>query len=541
MLRLYYSRNNTVRDVSPNTVLELGENIFLTFTEDPTIITHSRSLKLIISLFSPIGTLLHQEKVEVDSTSYENFFIFEITEMFSSGNYLLFVEGDLSFTARFLVRSLHNLIYHYLFSSGVVITNHHSFPLTNFFLDIIIPPNISPIQQLTTLSCNYSPLQLITDKEGNKWLRFFFEYIPAKKTVNVGFNALLITRLIAYDLTRVMRTKNDNFPFFQEIFSHYTINEPYLDIDHDLILQATKMIQSPHPIGKALEILKFVKANIRYVPLPKDLGAAYAIENKMGDCTEFSTLFVSMCRALGIPARLTSGIIYSETQGWEQHSQVEFFANGVWWPIDPTLQKEYRYLTRNPECIVLLRGNPYDGKHAKEVRYAYDNDTNYPVDIEYYWHIEDKKNTFLEAQVGTNSHSSSPLLQSKNALTTKVPKSHTNMTITLDHFELEKPIKKVTIKTSIPEELPSSHPTQIPLRIINRNDEKVRGALRISFNRGGIYTTHLTPCEINALSNYETLVEIPSHHFLGKTLIEFIYQDDNGLIMGYEQKMVKFV
>ena len=61
----------------------------------------------------------------------------------------------------------------------------------------------------------------------------------------------------------------------------------------------------------------------------------WVFENKRGTCVEFSNLFISMCRSLGIPARSVSGLSY-DGKSWEPHSWAEVFIGDAWIPVDPT-------------------------------------------------------------------------------------------------------------------------------------------------------------------------------------------------------------
>lgn len=84
-------------------------------------------------------------------------------------------------------------------------------------------------------------------------------------------------------------------------------------------------------------IAQWVHKNIEY-----DLGLSgeikpdqWIFENRRGTCVEFSTLFISMCRSLGIPARSVSGLSYGGDK-WEAHSWAEVFLGERWVPVDPT-------------------------------------------------------------------------------------------------------------------------------------------------------------------------------------------------------------
>jgi transglutaminase-like putative cysteine protease len=63
--------------------------------------------------------------------------------------------------------------------------------------------------------------------------------------------------------------------------------------------------------------------------------AKWILENRKGVCAEYSTLFITLARSLGIPARFISGLTYDEEKGWAGHSWAEAYI-GRWVPVDPT-------------------------------------------------------------------------------------------------------------------------------------------------------------------------------------------------------------
>ena len=87
----------------------------------------------------------------------------------------------------------------------------------------------------------------------------------------------------------------------------------------------------------------FVHENIEYElnheTGPETMPASWVLENKIGVCDEFSTLFMAICRALDIPVRYVGGMAYSNAaeKEWESHGWAEvYFPGKAWVPFDPT-------------------------------------------------------------------------------------------------------------------------------------------------------------------------------------------------------------
>jgi hypothetical protein len=94
--------------------------------------------------------------------------------------------------------------------------------------------------------------------------------------------------------------------------------------------------------GRGLEAARklaaFVHSHMKY-----ELGVSYQradeiLKEGRGDCLEYSTLLVALCRGLGIPARVVSGLAYAgtETPGFAYHAWAEIQHEGRWVPLDPT-------------------------------------------------------------------------------------------------------------------------------------------------------------------------------------------------------------
>jgi hypothetical protein len=70
-------------------------------------------------------------------------------------------------------------------------------------------------------------------------------------------------------------------------------------------------------------------------------SAAEVAASKVGDCSEFAVLTASMCRAIGIPARVVSGLVYVKAFGGREnvfggHAWVEAYVGDKWIGLDET-------------------------------------------------------------------------------------------------------------------------------------------------------------------------------------------------------------
>lgn len=76
--------------------------------------------------------------------------------------------------------------------------------------------------------------------------------------------------------------------------------------------------------------------------------AEYACDSRSGNCTEFHSLFISLARSAGIPARFAIGasIPSERNEGGLSgyHCWAEFYAKGKWWPVDISEANKYEDL-----------------------------------------------------------------------------------------------------------------------------------------------------------------------------------------------------
>lgn len=121
-------------------------------------------------------------------------------------------------------------------------------------------------------------------------------------------------------------------------WNFYTRSEPWLMITAALKDTAEKIVGGrKNPYLSAREIFRWVRAHGAYDYPPKERGALQMLETMSGDCGQFSYLFIALCRAIGIPARLVAGFRLNEDQKLAYHAWAECFMPDYGWvPADLT-------------------------------------------------------------------------------------------------------------------------------------------------------------------------------------------------------------
>ena len=138
----------------------------------------------------------------------------------------------------------------------------------------------------------------------------------------------------------------------------YTLAVPNLwENDEPIRSRALELTENePTLYRKARKIFDFVRGHLRYERQEVEHSALWAYQNKLGDCSEFSNLFIALARAAGIPAKPAISYNFQPEFGTDLGRMGHKFAlvwlpDVGWRPIDPTWG---RFDELGLEYIVLL-------------------------------------------------------------------------------------------------------------------------------------------------------------------------------------------
>lgn len=225
-----------------------------------------------------------------------------------------------------------------LFFTGRVtytVENNSSEPALNIVLTVPgICPEPFPYQVVVTAYWNRERAAVRRDERGNLLVEFHIPRLEAGASTEIVLNYLV---------------KNFNFSFnLAESFGPYPAPPAYT-------LQPEEKVESDHPeiiakaqeltrgktttLEKVKEIYAFVQQNLVYGGNYANRGALSALRTRSGVCEDYAALFVALCRAAGIPARMVFGITYNTESGkQENHAWAEFFLESHGWvAVEPTV------------------------------------------------------------------------------------------------------------------------------------------------------------------------------------------------------------
>ncbi|TFG00030.1 MAG: transglutaminase domain-containing protein [Promethearchaeota archaeon] len=258
----------------------------------------------------------------------------------------------------------------YLINYQFKIKNYSRETLQKLVVNIALPIKIAPYQIIEKLVYKPEVTTIATDTEGNHWLRVELPALLSMEERIFSYKAIISTT--PYLLCKQCKNKiKKAITYNQSYLQKFLISEPHIESNHPDIVDVAKKLQDKNPLVFIKKAIQFLQANLKYELQEKEYGALYALQNKRGDCTEFSALLIALCRSIGIPARPIMG--FSKGQIWERHALVECLISGRWLPIDPTNQPKNDYfLGLPPKVIVLTRGNWMNNKSlTKEVMFNY--------------------------------------------------------------------------------------------------------------------------------------------------------------------------
>ncbi len=88
---------------------------------------------------------------------------------------------------------------------------------------------------------------------------------------------------------------------------------PFIESDHPKIMNLAKTLVNKSDnslLGRAKAILNWVHANLEKRPVFSLPDALTTLESGVGDCNEHAVLVAALARAVGIPARIETGLVY---------------------------------------------------------------------------------------------------------------------------------------------------------------------------------------------------------------------------------------
>lgn len=223
---------------------------------------------------------------------------------------------------------------------AITVTNNSPNPITGeLFVPLVGNKTVRHYVILHNVSSSQTVHEtFLNDSYGNRYLHWNNLTIDEGQTFSLELDYYVLSFTIQYLINlSVVGT----YDMSSEIFKRYVEPEELIESDNSRIISLaynlTNNISNWHE--KAVQIYNFVRRHMHYEEQKEEKGALWALENGAGDCSEYSYLFVALCRAAGIPARIQAGFAFhrpSETLE-DGHMWAEYYLENYGWvPVDVT-------------------------------------------------------------------------------------------------------------------------------------------------------------------------------------------------------------
>ena len=205
----------------------------------------------------------------------------------------------------------------------------------------IAVPHDRPSQKITgEIEWNVKPDDFVEDRWGQKFAKFSFDNaaLTERNRAVMSVNAKLCdTRWFVFPEEV---GKMDDIP--KKIREKYTVDEDKYRIDDPVIQKAVKECvgDETNPYWIMRKVYKYVRDNLFY-ELAGGWNVAPAIlERGNGSCSEFSFVFIAICRAAGLPVKYVGAVTVRGDDASSDdvfHRWCECYLPGYGWvPIDPS-------------------------------------------------------------------------------------------------------------------------------------------------------------------------------------------------------------
>lgn len=227
------------------------------------------------------------------------------------------------------------------------LVNNSNFDTTK---TIALPPDLSHIQQISYNEITPEPKKIYRDEDNNVLADYKLE---GKETINV--KVVGTARILSRQINPEFGYQRKDIP--KDLVDKYTSANEFWNSDQPQIQKiADDLFNEEETISQNVQkAYNFTTQNLEYDfdILEQDYverkGGAHALSQKMGTgCMEFTDLFISISRAMGIPTRELNGyaipsdstetpLSISLDGGDLLHSWAEFYDPEFGWvPVDPT-------------------------------------------------------------------------------------------------------------------------------------------------------------------------------------------------------------
>lgn len=227
---------------------------------------------------------------------------------------------------------------------------------------LLIPETIPHRQKVISKEWILPPTE-IHKRDGGTYA----EWVLDKPKGDIDIGCIIKMEIYPFDYSRLNRdlgVKGDDL-------KKYLISEKYIETESKTIKDLAEKSAPKRSKGGILlhSIFNSTIKNLDKYSFANDpKGALGALRLGGGDCTDYTDLFVALCRARGLPARHIHGVLASGFSDTPKHSWAEvYIPHNGWVRLDPFLVEAGKASFRRlKNYYITLNHNRNDGVYKKD-------------------------------------------------------------------------------------------------------------------------------------------------------------------------------
>lgn len=205
---------------------------------------------------------------------------------------------------------------------------------------LAVPDNLNNQEIVGQIEYFPQPNDFLTDKWGQKVVHYKYQNLEATKFVSAGMKVRTKLYKVRYFIfpEKVGQLKDIPKSILDKYLvddTKYSINDPFIQMSAQ---EAVGYETNPYWIAR--KIFNYVIAHIEYERVGGWNIAPAVLKRGTGSCSEYSFVYIAMCRASGLPARYVGSVVIRGDDASDDdvfHRWVEvYLPNYGWIPIDPS-------------------------------------------------------------------------------------------------------------------------------------------------------------------------------------------------------------
>ncbi len=205
---------------------------------------------------------------------------------------------------------------------------------------LAIPENRVNQKLLGELEFNPYPTDFVTDRWGQRFAHYRFTNVKVAQSIKVSMKVRVKTCDVRYYILPDRVGSLSDIP--REIKRKWLVDGSKYQIHNPIIQKAVKEAvgDERNPYWMMRKIFKYVIDHVDYELAGGWEPAPVVLQRGKGSCSEYSFVFIALCRAAGLPARYVGAVTRrEEDSSWDRvfHRWTEVYIPPYGWiPVDPS-------------------------------------------------------------------------------------------------------------------------------------------------------------------------------------------------------------